>query len=79
MCLLHGGHGLLLDQFISPLFNTRTDAYGGSLENRAKFPLMVIDRVREKVGDDFLIEYRMSGSEEIKAVSQPRKRLNLQK
>ncbi len=35
------------------------------LENRAKFPLMVIDRVRERVGDDFLIEYRMSGSEEI--------------
>ena len=65
MCLLHGGHGWLLDQFISPLFNTRTDEYGGSLENRAKFPLMVIDRVRERVGDDFLIEYRMSGSEEI--------------
>ena len=65
MCLLHGGHGWLLDQFISPLFNTRTDEYGGPLENRAKFPLMVIDRVRERVGDDFLIEYRMSGSEEI--------------
>ena len=57
MCLLHGGHGWLLDQFISPLFNTRTDEYGGPLENRAKFPLMVIDRVRERVGDDFLIEY----------------------
>lgn len=65
MCLLHGGHGWLLDQFLSPLYNTRTDEYGGSLENRAKFPLMVIDRVRQKVGDDFLIEYRMSGSEEI--------------
>lgn len=65
MCLLHGAHGWLLDQFISPLYNTRTDAYGGSLENRAKFPLMVIDRVRERCGKDFLIEYRMSGSEEI--------------
>lgn len=65
MCLLHGGHGWLLDQFLSPLYNTRTDEYGGSLENRAKFPLMVIDRVRQRVGDDFLIEYRMSGSEEI--------------
>lgn len=65
MCLLHGAHGWLLDQFLSPLYNTRTDEYGGSLENRAKFPIMVIDRVREKVGDDFLIEYRMSGSEEI--------------
>jgi 2,4-dienoyl-CoA reductase-like NADH-dependent reductase (Old Yellow Enzyme family)/thioredoxin reductase len=65
MCMLHGGHGWLLDQFLSPLYNTRSDEYGGSLENRAKFPLMVIDRVRQKVGDDFLIEYRMSGSEEI--------------
>ena len=65
MCMLHGGHGWLLDQFLSPLYNTRTDEYGGSLENRAKFPIMIIDRVRERVGDDFLIEYRMSGSEEI--------------
>jgi len=65
MCLLHGGHGWLLDQFVSPYYNTRTDEYGGSLENRAKFPLMVVDRVRERVGDKFLIEYRMSGCEEI--------------
>lgn len=65
MVLLHGGHGWLLDQFISPLYNTRTDEYGGSLENRAKFPLMVIDRIRQRCGEYFLIEYRMSGSEEI--------------
>jgi 2,4-dienoyl-CoA reductase-like NADH-dependent reductase (Old Yellow Enzyme family)/thioredoxin reductase len=65
MVLLHGGHGWLLDQFISPLYNTRTDEFGGSLENRAKFPLMVIDRVRQRCGKDFLIEYRMSGGEEI--------------
>ena len=65
MCLIHGGHGWLLDQFLSPLFNTRTDEYGGSLENRAKFPLMVLDRIRARVGEDFLIEYRMSGCEEI--------------
>ena len=65
MVLLHGGHGWLLDQFISPLYNTRTDEYGGSIENRAKFPLMVIDRIRQRCGEDFLIEYRMSGCEEI--------------
>lgn len=65
MCLLHGGHGWLLGQFLSPYYNKRTDGYGGSLANRAKFPLMVIDRVRERVGDKFLIEYRMSGCEEI--------------
>ena len=63
MCLLHGGHGWLLHQFLSPLTNTRTDRFGGSLENRARFPLMVIDRVRQAVGKDFLIEYRMSGAE----------------
>ncbi len=65
MVLLHGGHGWLLDQFISPLYNTRTDEFGGSIENRAKFPLMVIDRIRQRCGENFLIEYRMSGSEEI--------------
>ena len=65
MCLVHGGHGWLLDQFLSPYFNTRTDEYGGSLENRAKFPLMVLDRIRARVGENFLIEYRMSGSEEL--------------
>ena len=65
MCVIHGGHGWLLDQFLSPLYNTRSDNYGGSLENRARFPLLVIDHVREAVGNDFLIEYRMSGSEEI--------------
>ncbi len=65
MVLLHGGHGWLLDQFISPLTNKRTDEFGGSMENRARFPLMVIEKIREACGDDFLIEYRMSGSEEI--------------
>ena len=65
MVLIHGGHGWLLDQFISPLYNTRTDEYGGSLANRAKFPLMVIDRIRQRCGENFLIEYRMSGCEEI--------------
>ena len=65
MVLIHGGHGWLLDQFLSPLFNTRTDEYGGSLENRAKFPLMVVDRIRQRCGEDFLIEYRMSACEEI--------------
>ena len=65
MVLLHGGHGWLLDQFVSPLYNTRTDEFGGSIENRAKFPLMVIDRIRQRCGENFLIEYRMSGSEEI--------------
>jgi 2,4-dienoyl-CoA reductase-like NADH-dependent reductase (Old Yellow Enzyme family)/thioredoxin reductase len=65
MVMLHGGHGWLLSQFISPLSNHREDKYGGSLENRARFPLMVIDAVREQCGDDFLIEYRVSGDERV--------------
>jgi 2,4-dienoyl-CoA reductase-like NADH-dependent reductase (Old Yellow Enzyme family)/thioredoxin reductase len=63
MVMLHGGHGWLLSQFISPRFNHRTDEYGGSMENRARFPVMVCKKIREVCGDDFLIEYRMSGSE----------------
>jgi len=63
MVMIHGGHGWLLHQFISPLSNKRSDEYGGSFENRMRFPLMVIDRVREAVGKDFPIEFRMSAVE----------------
>ena len=61
--LLHGGHGTLLQEFVSPRGNHRKDEFGGSLENRAKFPIMVLDRIRQRVGRDLLIEYRISGSE----------------
>ena len=63
MVLIHGGHGWLLGQFASPYFNKRTDRWGGSLENRMRFSLLVIEKVREAVGPDFPIEFRMSGSE----------------
>jgi len=63
MCMVHAAHGWLLAQFLSPLINKRTDKYGGSLENRARFPLMVLDRIRDRVGGDFPIEFRMGGSE----------------
>lgn len=63
MVLLHFGHGLLVGQFLSPLTNKRADKYGGSLENRARFPRMIIDRIRERVGRDLLVEVRISGSE----------------
>lgn len=61
--LIHGGHGTLLQEFVSPRGNHRTDEFGGSLENRARFPLMVLDAIRGRVGRDLLIEYRISGSE----------------
>jgi 2,4-dienoyl-CoA reductase-like NADH-dependent reductase (Old Yellow Enzyme family)/thioredoxin reductase len=61
--LIHGGHGLFLFRMLSPIFNRRQDDYGGSLENRARFPLMVLDAIRARVGNKLLIEYRISGSE----------------
>ena len=63
MVMIHGGHGWLFSQFLSPATNWRTDEYGGSLENRARFPLRILKAVREAVGNDFLIEFRMSGDE----------------
>ena len=63
MVLIHGGHGWLLGQFASPTLNHRTDQWGGSLENRMRFSLLVIQKVREAVGSDYPIEFRMSGAE----------------
>jgi NADPH-dependent 2,4-dienoyl-CoA reductase/sulfur reductase-like enzyme len=63
--LIHGGHGTLLQEFISPRSNFREDDFGGSMEKRSRFPIMVLDRIRERVGRDLLIEYRISGSERV--------------
>lgn len=63
MCMVHGGHGWLLGQFLSPVNNQRTDRFGGNLENRARISMMVIDNIRKKCGKDFPIEYRISGDE----------------
>lgn len=63
MLMVHGGHGWLINQFLSPHFNKRTDEYGGSLENRARFACEILDSIREAVGPGFPIEFRMSGSE----------------
>ncbi len=67
--ILHGGHGFLLGQFIAKRFNHRTDQYGGSMENRARFPILVLQRIREAVGENFLIELRFSGEENISPIS----------
>lgn len=63
MIMIHGGHGWLLNQFLSPYFNKRTDEYGRSLENRCRLAIEVLKSVREAVGPGFPIEFRMSGSE----------------
>ena len=61
--MLHGAHGNLLAQFFSPFFNRREDKYGGSAHNRARFAVEVLDLTRQLVGEDFVIEYRISGDE----------------
>lgn len=63
MVMLHGGHSWLIHQFISPVTNLRTDKWGGSLENRMRFPLLVIEKVRAAVGRQFPIDIRISGTE----------------
>jgi 2,4-dienoyl-CoA reductase-like NADH-dependent reductase (Old Yellow Enzyme family) len=55
---VHGAHGFLLNQFYSPLTNNRTDEYGGTLENRIKFPLEVVEKVRKVLGNRLLL-YRI--------------------
>ena len=63
MVMVHGGHGWLVNQFLSPAFNHRTDEYGGSFENRLRFAREVLTEVRKAVGPGFPIEFRMSGAE----------------
>ena len=63
LLMIHGGHGWLINQFLSPLFNKRTDEYGGPLENRCRLAIEVLKAVREAVGPFFPIEFRMSGAE----------------
>lgn len=60
---IHGAHGYLVNQFFSPLTNRRNDKYGGSLRNRMRFPLEVVERVKEKVGKKLLL-YRI-GSDDL--------------
>ena len=60
---IHAAHGYLLHQFLSPLANTRTDAYGGSLENRMRFPLEVFAAIRSAVPGKFPVGIRISGSD----------------
>ncbi|WP_337163444.1 NADH-dependent flavin oxidoreductase [Vibrio fluvialis] len=64
---LHGAHGFLIQNFLSPLFNQRQDQWGGSLENRMRFPLEVVREVRRVIDEHasrpFLLGYRISPEE----------------
>ena len=65
MVTIHGGHGWLISQFMSPAVNKRTDKWGGSFENRMRLALLVVESVRKAVGPGFPIEFRMSGDEKM--------------
>lgn len=60
---VHGAHGYLLHQFLSPLSNERTDEYGGTLPNRARLLLRVVEAVRETAGDEVPVFVRISGTD----------------
>ncbi len=62
MVTVHGAHGWLPELFRSSKTNHRTDRFGGSAENRMRFPIMLIDAVRQAVGENVIIEYRMGGA-----------------
>ncbi|MCO7122919.1 hypothetical protein NIA71_13290 [Ihubacter massiliensis] len=61
MVTFHCAHGWLMGQFLSPYFNTRTDEYGGSLENRMRFPLEVLKAIYDQYHDQICIDMRVSG------------------
>lgn len=62
---IHCGHSYLMSQFISPYYNKRTDEFGGSVENRLRFPRMVLEAVRKEVGPWFPIIVRVSAEERV--------------
>ena len=61
--LFHFGHSIPIAQFLSPLTNKRTDQYGGSFENRVRYPIEILKACREAVGRDMIFDVRFSGSE----------------
>ena len=60
---LHGAHEYLISQFLSPYSNFRTDSFGGSLENRLRFAREIIQSIRSRLGEEFLLSFRISGDE----------------
>lgn len=69
MVEIHGGHSYLLDQFLSPLYNKRTDEFGGSYENRARFARLVVEAVRARVGKWVPISFRIPLTNLLKAAT----------
>ncbi|MCG8633673.1 MAG: FAD-dependent oxidoreductase [Desulfobacterales bacterium] len=62
---IHGAHGYLINQFLAPNSNIRTDEYGGSFENRTRFLFEIMDAIREKAGEDYPVGIRINGNDYI--------------
>lgn len=60
---IHSAHGYLLSQFFSPITNKRDDEYGGTLENRIRIHLEIIDEIRKKVGEDYIVALRLGAAD----------------
>ena len=69
---LHGTHGALISEFLSPVMNQRKDRWGGSLENRMRFLEQVIGRIKETVGDDIALGMRLMGKERFEGGHTPK-------
>ena len=69
--MLHFAHGWLPAQFLSPFFNKRTDEYGGSFENRIRFPQMIVNEVRKAVGPGYTLDMRIGAKEYVEGGLEP--------
>lgn len=69
--MLHFAHGWLPAQFLSPFFNKRTDGYGGSFENRIRFPMMIVEAVRDAVGPGYPLDMRIGAREYVEGGLEP--------
>ncbi len=74
---LHGGHGYIIQQFLSPNTNRRTDEYGGSFENRMRFLTEIIQGIRARCGRDYPLTVRLTVDEMYDRIGQPGKGLSL--
>ena len=75
---LHGGHGYIIQQFISPNTNRRTDEYGGSFENRMRFITEIIDGIKDRCGKDYPLMVRMTADEMYDRIGMPGKGYDLE-
>jgi 2,4-dienoyl-CoA reductase-like NADH-dependent reductase (Old Yellow Enzyme family) len=76
---VHGAHGYLVSQFLSPIANRREDEYGGSLENRVRFLREVLEAIRAEVGTGYVVGVRISSSEEVEGGLTPPDSLEIAK